>query len=135
MAKEFKEWDKRFSKEAIEICRNRWLFNGSTKFDREFCTIWVHKVSSWDKEYIRHCVYESYDAHEWQLFRVSMKGLSTSEKLYMLNNYYDAKVVANASNNSGEEWVTYKKNKCRVDNYIGALRRGGQLDEHFEVIR
>lgn len=49
----------------------------------------------------------------WQTFRKSLKGLSTAEKLRKLRSY--------KRNNSG---------RCvnvRVENYLNALRRGGQL--------
>lgn len=50
---------------------------------------------------------------KWQSFRKSLKGLSTAEKLRKLRSY--------KRNNSG---------RCvdvRVENYLNALRRGGQL--------
>jgi len=51
---------------------------------------------------------------DWQKFRVSLKGLSTSTKLQKLSN-----------------WVVKKHNskraKLQASNYRGALRRGGQL--------
>jgi hypothetical protein len=58
---------------------------------------------------IQRCVADE----EWQRFRVSLKGLSTAEKLRRLRSY--------KTNHSG---------RCvavRVDNYLNALRRGGQL--------
>ena len=64
------------------------------------------------------------DNEEWQTFRLSMKGESTSEKITMLEEYYDGHV-------DGDEDV-----KIRIDNYIKALCRGGQLEagmdfDHF----
>jgi hypothetical protein len=53
------------------------------------------------------------DDAAWQKFRLSLKGLSTNEKLKKLRSY--------KANNSGR-CVT-----VRVENYLNALRRGGQL--------
>ena len=51
---------------------------------------------------------------DWQKFRKSLKGLSTSSKLSRLSH-----------------WVSKKKGsktaKLQADNYRNALRRGGQL--------
>lgn len=57
----------------------------------------------------------------WQIFRLSLKGISTREKLRRLADWYD-----------GEEPRSDKYTKwqreVQVGNYLGALRRGGQLD-------
>jgi len=62
---------------------------------------------------------QAVDNEEWQKFRVSMKGKSTREKLDMLREYYYA---PGASTRPTDEDVA-----IRVDNYIKALCRGGQL--------
>lgn len=59
---------------------------------------------------------EAVDDEDWQKFRLSMKGQSTERKLNMLEEYYNAHVGEDEDN------VT-----IRVDNYIKALCRGGQL--------
>jgi hypothetical protein len=74
---------------------------------------------------------EAVDNEAWQRFRVSMKGKSTSEKLDMLEAYYDNQVDENNLVADDIEDV-----KLRIDNYIKALCRGGQLEagmtfEHF----
>lgn len=51
---------------------------------------------------------------EWQKFRKSLKGLSTSSKLQKLSQW--------VSKHKGS-----KKAKLQASNYRGALRRGGQL--------
>jgi hypothetical protein len=52
---------------------------------------------------------------DWQSFRKTLKGLSTTTKLQKLS-----------------QWVNKKKNskkaKLQADNYRGALRRGGLLN-------
>lgn len=136
MAKEFKHFDTMFSKAEIEDCRKKWLYNGSTKEDRMGYKRWDRKVDSWTNDFIRSCVYLVSDSLEWQLFRVSLKGLETSEKLYMLDNRYQQLVDFNASDTpTGEQWTQYKIQKCRIDNYILALVRGGQLNSSLEVVR
>ncbi len=131
---EFKKFEKMFSAREIAECRKRWLYNGSIAEDRNNNIKWVREVSSWAQDFVQFCVYHASDHLEWQLFRVSLKGLTTSEKLYMLDNRFDSLVQSIASNNpTGEVWVEYKLQKCRIDNYILALVRGGQLSSTFEI--
>lgn len=59
---------------------------------------------------------DAVDDQTWQEFRVSMKGKSTEEKLGMLKRYY--------KENDGDRKEVIQ---IRVDNYIKALCRGGQL--------
>lgn len=65
---------------------------------------------------------------EWQQFRLSLKGEPTRKKLQMLRAYweeYSALTVSSGAShdNCGERaWRA-----VRVDNYIKALCRGGQL--------
>jgi len=54
------------------------------------------------------------DDEEWQKFRVSLKGQSTTTKLRRLKRYYEDGI--------GEADV-----EIRVDNYLKALARGGQI--------
>ena len=67
------------------------------------------------------------DDEEWQKFRVSMKGKSTQEKLLMLREY-----MQQTRHTHPVDWLTpYDLVHCdvciRLDNYIKALSRGGQL--------
>lgn len=55
----------------------------------------------------------------WQKVRLSMKGIPTHEKLKILWSWY----VGRTPENDG-------RRRCQVDNYLGALRRGGQLDDN-----
>jgi hypothetical protein len=67
---------------------------------------------------------EAVDDEEWQKFRVSLKGQSTRDKLQKLREYY---------NDEGHGCAFYEPHpeNCdvciRVDNYLKALARGGQL--------
>lgn len=62
------------------------------------------------------------DDEDWQLFRVSMKGKSTAKKLDMLKGYWRDNGGTQSTHNE-DSW----KINVRVDNYIKALCRGGQL--------
>lgn len=59
---------------------------------------------------------------EWQAFRLSLKGLSTTEKLRKLRGWL-------ARHSSSE------KARIQVQNYINALKRGGQLSTSGKVQR
>jgi hypothetical protein len=56
---------------------------------------------------------------EWQAFRISLKGISTPQKLIRL-----------------AQWPRRERaDVVRIDNYINALKRGGQLNMDLEVIK
>jgi len=68
---------------------------------------------------------QAVDDEDWQEFRVSMKGKSTEQKLRMLKKY-DYEVHGGENAFSALDVVNC--DYCiRVDNYIKALCRGGQL--------
>lgn len=81
-----------------------------------------------------------YDAHEgfsqdlvqpfcvrdanWQRCRLSMKGKATHEKLAILKDWRE---------NNAQYRTTGQidlRTQVQIDNYLGALRRGGQLDRN-----
>jgi len=79
---------------------------------------WPYKVEYYSVEEVGiHCVRDS----NWQSFRKSLKGLPTSEKLQRLDVWRN----------------TYKGRpaKVQIDNYINALKRGGQLGMDLTVRR
>lgn len=78
---------------------------------------------------IRLAVYESKDADEWQKFRVALKGLSTQEKLYCLAWYWYEHVEGSIDRTSER----FHNARIRVWNYLGALKRGGQLDSQLRI--
>lgn len=136
MTKKFKQFDTGFTFAQQRECREKWLYSGSSGIDRDSYDRWPEKQSAWPQDFVQFCVYQASDHEEWQLFRVSMKGLPTKSKLYMLHNRYVTLVSSVASDNpSGPEWTQYKIQKCRIDNYLGALVRGGQLNSNLEVVR
>lgn len=72
---------------------------------------------------------EAVDDEAWQEFRLSMKGKSTAEKINMLRKYWNANVHGHViKRNDARDVYQYDCDICiRVDNYIKALCRGGQL--------
>jgi len=76
---------------------------------------WPHKVDKLSKPEIMSQIKNE----KWQEFRKSLKGQSTETKLSRLHAFL-------AENPSM---------KVVVDNYLNALRRGGQLDSSYEVVR
>jgi hypothetical protein len=75
------------------------------------------------------------DDEEWQEFRLSLKGKVTSEKLAMLQDYYEKNGTSYFSREEhtiaspiDSDPVHSDCDICiRLDNYIKALCRGGQL--------
>lgn len=68
---------------------------------------------------------EAVDNELWQEFRVSMKGQTTQRKLEMLRNYWNTQIHGHVI----REVADYADcDICiRIDNYLKALCRGGQL--------
>lgn len=66
---------------------------------------------------------QAVDDEEWQKFRLSMKGETTERKLQMLKYYYQGYYHDALSTFDKEA----ENINIRVDNYIKALCRGGQL--------
>lgn len=63
---------------------------------------------------------------EWQTFRVSLKGLSTEEKLKRLDCWRADHM---------DQGLLPLRNQVQIDNYLNALKRGGQLNLSLEVQR
>jgi hypothetical protein len=66
-------------------------------------------------------IHEAVNDPEWQQFRLSLKGLSTKDKLNKLGEYLDD------VGSVGEDFESAKP-YIRVQNYINALSRGGQIE-------
>jgi len=93
---------------------DRWPLKGPAGFDQA-------KV-------FRYCVDTQHpEVAEWQQVRLSMKGKPTHEKLAILKTWWD-KHRSNQGD-MGVDTATY----VQVYNYLGALRRGGQLDDNNQV--
>lgn len=71
---------------------------------------------------------QAVDDEAWQRFRVSMKGQSTLKKLNMLRRYYYSHDGgASSFGMTLSEKIEQANVRIRVDNYLKALCRGGQL--------
>lgn len=91
---------------------------------------WPHKVLSWDKLLIqRFCVQDA----EWQRYRRAMKGESTEKKLDMLEQW---RLLEENDNREivGRAHIGMRC-QCQIDNYINALKRGGQLNMDLTIKR
>ena len=132
-SKHFKSFDKAFSPEQIQACRDRYCYSLKTSPKMlDGILGWEMKLNSWDQDFVQYCVYSANDHRDWQLFRVSMKGMSTREKLFMLYNYYTETEQVSIF---GKITQIYNVRKCRIDNYIGALKRAGILDDGGNIIK
>lgn len=97
---------------------DRWPFTGPAGFD--------HATVK------RYCVDTSYEeVAEWQRVRLSMKGVPTHEKLAILKAWWDKNPKAGLADYSDVSYSCF----VQVYNYLGALRRGGQLDANNRVRR
>lgn len=142
MAKEFKEWDKVFSKAEITAWRQEHLYdrlkeqNYDTMSESEFKDLfgeWEYGYNQPSHSDVRFAVYKADDVRDWQLMRVALKGLTTIEKLYLLGHYYNDRVMNSADQlfNFTQAHLAY----IRVHNYLGALKRGGQLNSKLEAVK
>jgi hypothetical protein len=124
MAKEFKEWEKRFTAEEIRRERINWLSRIPMNLPIHG---WSLPLAQWSVDQIREAVYESSDVEKWQRLRIALKGTTTQQKLYVLMEYrFDADSLYRE-----DYWIV----SCRVDNYINALKRGGQLNAKLEIVK
>lgn len=130
MAQEFKDFDVLFKKQKrlhmLVARRNTSEVYQSTLESMQIQKRWVLTFKIWDQEWVQQCVYKEPDHEDWQLFRFSLKGLHTVEKLALLIVY-----KAYAFDKDIHQTVI----NCRVDNYIGALKRGGQLNDKLEIVK
>lgn len=112
------------------------------------------KVTAWDMD--KRSVSLGYNPHDvqihcvkhsaWQAVRLSMKGKDTTEKLSILEAWWDGQmneatrifgsasmttegVATNMARANALKWAT----EVQVGNYLGALRRGGQLDNENRI--
>lgn len=130
MAKEFKDYDKKYAKYQCTILAEEPVTEEELQREALMMTHWPYRVAStWGPTTIRHAVYLALSAEEWQKFRVSMKGMNTHQKLYRLKKRYDTRVL-----NAVAKTIEWDYERCRIDNYIGALVRGGKLNRQLEIV-
>ena len=77
---------------------------------------------------VSHAVYESDTADEWQKFRVSLKGLTTKEKMYCL-------IWRWIHHSVDQQPMEKYREIIRIQNYLGALVRSGNLNSDLRVIK
>ena len=118
MAKEFKEYDKMF-KTGKDSDLSQVELEEAKKI-----TKWEFMVQHHTMQTVREAVYLMEDHMDWQEFRVSLKGQSTHVKLYRLAKRYRV-----------AQKLGIWQDIVRVDNYIGALKRGGQLNMNLEIMK
>jgi hypothetical protein len=137
VAKEFKAFDKKYAHVAGTALKEIEAIGGKIpREDIDSIEAWPH-VERFTEDYsqasVNYAVYEAHGAEEWQKFRVSLKGLTTREKLYALAHYYDMHIAPGAGVYGGVE--IWSRQLIRVNNYLGALKRGGQLDSNLRVVK
>jgi hypothetical protein len=87
--------------------------------------------------YTRQDIVDAIDDEDWQEFRISLKGRRTKAKLALLASYFNEGKY-HFENRDGElscwpdceldvDAIVYFHYMVRIDNYIKALCRGGQL--------
>lgn len=73
--------------------------------------------------------------HEgWQKLRLSMKGKPTVHKLILLECWWDTNFrEAREIDHVGRAAALFYATEVQVGNYLGALRRGGQLNDDNQI--
>lgn len=84
---------------------------------------WEHPVEKTStRDILEHAVNNS----TWQKYRLAMKGKPTEEKLRMLRQWRAAHM---------KDGKLPKATQVQIDNYINALKRGGQLTKEGHIQR
>lgn len=151
MAKEFKEFDKKYAayqgvlmdwERNIEGLKDSTLFKRYDPSEGLDKWVWHFDPITTNMEEIGNAVYKDEGFEDWQKFRVSLKGNNTREKLYRLDKYLwraldimaDTQVKANSADMCKAE-KQFRIEKVRVHNYIGALKRSGHLDNEGNIVK
>lgn len=69
----------------------------------------------------------------WQEMRHSMKGLDTVKKLRILEYWWDEALYDMNGATFSSDWNPFYPTEVQIGNYLGALRRGGQLDNENRI--
>ncbi len=82
-------------------------------------------MNSWDQKIITpsrlDIIKYAVNDFDWQMFRLGLKGISTYDKLDQL-----------------QKWLRKHNNHAavvQVNNYLGALKRGGQISAEGKVLK
>lgn len=122
----FKWYDSRY-KELMGTALNS--FDSDQRIAATKMTKWPYPVLQYTQREVANAVYFHPTADAWQRRRVSLKGLSTSQKLWWLK--FNIEAVRRNLDMLGIEFVNLES--IRTDNYIGALVRGGLLDTYYNI--
>lgn len=88
---------------------------------------WPYEINMYSPDEVQlYCVNDSY----WQTVRIGMKGMPTTKKLDILEAY-----ALNRATKTLDYKTIPRNIRVQCDNYINALKRGGQLNMELEVVR
>lgn len=127
--KRFKQFDQQFASLRNTFYSQEHLVETISRDAAEF-KFWPWPYNQPSVDAVREAVYLCDSAVEWQKFRVSLKGQSTALKIARLFDRY----IHNLSQRHHED-VEFKREVVRINNYIGALVRGGQLSTNLEILK
>lgn len=89
---------------------------------------WPHTMGTYNHELVRRfCVEDA----SWQKVRLSMKGISTEQKLIVLDRYRSDMIACNDD-------ILSHRHQVQIDNYLQALHRGGLIkrgEDGFFVVQ
>ena len=124
--KRYKYIEDRLDKKMCSLVTDHWLreYKESPSTTLEDADTWP-AVSLWSQpgqKAVAWAVYQSPDYIGWQTFRVGLKGRTTKDKLRALWCRWEK-----------SSW--YALERDRINNYIGALKRGGQLNDKLEIVK
>jgi hypothetical protein len=133
MAKEFKDYNTKYAK-----LKNTFLGYELVKNDRAYFVDLAKYTFKWRymdalvkaaHTEIAYAVYKSDGAEEWQMFRVSLQGMSTSMKLARLEYRWRLYVV------HGEDATVEALERCRINNYVDSMKRSGLINLAGEILK
>lgn len=118
--KRFKQFEREISSQEVANYR---AISGYFTFDGKVRESWLYtkQKRSWSPTEVRAAVYEAKSAYEWQKFRMALKGLSIHEKLCALELRWKKLVRPQ------HDLEVRHVEQCRIDNYLNALARSGDL--------
>ena len=89
--------------------------------------VWPFQPKIWSQEQTTQAT----NNEEWKSFTQVLEGLATPIKLYRLYCYLEAQAFMNKTEGQRPPEAA----QCRVDNYIGALKRANLLSLSNKVLR
>lgn len=133
MAKEFKDYNTKYAK-----LKNTFLGYELADHDRAYFVELARNITQWrhmdelvkaSHGEIAYAVYTAAGAEGWQMFRVSLQGMSTSMKLARLAYRWHTYVKC------GFDDTTDALERCRINNYIDSMKRSGLLDLEGRILK